>query len=114
MGLPGGVLLVTERMQGVLRILAAERRRFIDTREGNAALTCNQIGWALGFTHGMEGNRTSKTAKRMGAANRVNFAVTRLEELGLVEYARRHDGLSGSAYRISAMGLVKLTELEHA
>jgi len=56
----------------------------------------------------MHGDRYSHTGKRMGPANRVNFAVTALERRGLVRYARRPDGLSGGAYEITDAGLSAL------
>lgn len=85
---------MTERMLGVLRVLA----------KADEPMTCNAIGHALGFTHGMHDDRYSHNGKRMGAANRVNFAVSRLEHLGLVQFGRRPDGLSGTAYRITVEG----------
>ena len=85
---------LTERMRAVLETLSKESR----------PITCNQIGHSLGFSHGMYGDRYSHTGKRMGAANRVNFAVTALERRGLVCYALRPDGLSGGAYEITAAG----------
>ena len=85
---------VTERMRQVLEVLA---------RNGGA-MTCNEIGYACGFTSGMAGGRISHNGKSMGPANRVNFAVTALERRGLVAFGHRRDGLSGSAYRITDAG----------
>lgn len=94
---------MTERMLGVLRVLAESSPR---------PMTNNEIGHALGFSHGMHGDRYSHTGKRMGAANRVNFSVTRLEALGLVRYAPRPSGLSGGAYAITEAGREALRKEE--
>lgn len=85
---------LTERMEKILVVLL----------EADESMTGNQIGHALGFSHGMHGDRHSRRGKRMGAANRVNFAVTALKRRGLVTYARRRDGLSGSATMLTEAG----------
>lgn len=85
---------MTDRMIQILRALEAE----------GEAMSCNAIGLALGFDHGMHGNRLSHSGKRMGPANRVNFAVSRLDALGLVRLGSRPDGLSGTAYSITQDG----------
>lgn len=97
---------MTERMLGILRVLAAEARRDPPL---SGAMTCNAIGSALGFRHGGRpseyGVRYARDGRVMGPANRVNFAVTRLVDLGLVRFAHRPDGMSGTAYEITEAGL---------
>ena len=67
-----------------------------------------RIGPAIGAStdrepkHGIVHGRAGRV---MGAANRVNFAVTRLEHLGLCAvHAVGPTGMSGSAYEITAAG----------
>lgn len=96
---------LTERMLGVLRVLDANRDRY-----GPQQMTPNEIGHRLGFTHGMHGDRYSHNGKRMGAANRVNFALTALVRRGLIAWCPRRDGLSGTAYYITDEGVRALEE----
>lgn len=82
---------MTERMLGVLRLLDREAR----------PMTNNEIGMMLGFRW--------KPGTGGAPANRVNFAVTRLEHLGLVTFRRRPDGMSGSSYQITPQGRKEIT-----
>lgn len=91
---------LTERMERILVALLEEDA----TPLGGRSMTGNALGQTLGFSHGMEGDRYSHNGKRMGAANRVNFAVSALKKRGLVGYAARNDGLSGGATRLTREG----------
>ena len=98
---------MTERMLEVLRVLAVAHEEAKAEgyyyRLGRNRLTPNQIGQSCGFRTGSD--RYSHNGKMMGAANRVNFSLTRLRELGYVDFGARPDGRSGTAYYITGAGL---------
>lgn len=79
---------MTDRMLAVLAVLDEAYPQ---------SMTGNEMGSAVGFSNGMSGGRTSHAGKRMGTANRVNFAVIALGDRGYVGYARRRNRLSGGA-----------------
>lgn len=93
----------TPRMLDVLRALRLAAPR---------AMTANEIGIACGFrsgslstTHGDARTTHARDGRVMGPAQRVIGALTALRRThGFVEITRRPDGLSGTAYRLTAAG----------
>lgn len=88
---------MTERMNAVLVVLFNNQR----------AMTPNEIGHALGFHHGHKPGAPScnHAGRTMGAAQRVIGALNALRARKLVDFERRPDGLSGTAYRITKKGI---------
>jgi hypothetical protein len=85
-------------MEDILRTLAQQ-----------GELTPNHIGMEV--CHGMppiQGGRgqggRGKGSRTFGDAQRVIFPLNRLRDLGLVYVTSRPDGLSGTAYGITAEG----------
>ena len=94
---------MTERMVGILRVLDnARQRNALNVLGADYRMTPNHIATSLGLA--------GKAGTGGAPANRINFALTRLEHLGLVHYARRPDGLSGTAYYITEAGREALSK----
>lgn len=96
---------LTERMEHVLRLLAAFTKG--DHRE---RMTPNDIAARLGFRRGQDHNRHSHNGRIMAPAQRVIFPLTALRSRGLVALASRVDGRSGSAYAITDAGELWIKE----
>jgi hypothetical protein len=94
---------LSERMEKVLVALLVHDPE-------NRGLTNNRIGHLIGFRTGSD--RLAHDGRMMGAANRVNACVMGLERRGLVCFARRRDGLSGTAYRLTPEGLIEARRIK--
>ena len=89
---------ITPRMAEVLRALV----------RANKPLTGNQIGTACGFRAGYNERtksvHTTHAGKVQGPAQRVIGALNALRRRGLIDFSSRPDGLSGTAYTLTAKG----------
>lgn len=88
--------LLTERMRQVLVVLAKADR----------PMSPNMIAMRIGFTTGhLPGKaQCNHAGRQMGPAQRIIFALIALTNRGFVRYGSRPDGLSGTAYEITAAG----------
>lgn len=100
---------LAQRQEDVLRALLTREREV--ERWQNQAMTGNEIGYALGFSNGMHGDRHTHNGRRMGPAQRVISSLNGLKYRGLVTFGRRRDGLSGTAYYLTEEGRKLATEL---
>jgi hypothetical protein len=95
---------LTERMIAILRVLDREP----------CAMVPNSIAYRLGFQTGQDHNRHARDGRAMAPAQRVIFPLIVLQRHGLISHARRPDGLSGTAYAITAAGRQTLKGLAPA
>lgn len=91
-------LPLTERMQDTIDAMAALENA------GDAPSSPNEIAGQMGFDHGMGGDGYARNGRRMAPAQRVIFPLIALRRRGLVVMRSRRDGLSGTAYSLSAKG----------
>ena len=89
---------ITPRMADVLRALL----------RADKPLTGNAIGTACGFRAGYnertKSDHTTHAGKVQGPAQRVIGALNTLRKRGLIDFGRRPDGLSGTAYTLTPKG----------
>lgn len=96
---------MTDRMRQVLDALARLEAR------GRVPASANEIAYEIGFTSGQPGHHmTARDGRGMAPAQRVIFSLTALRKRGLVGLGRRLDGLSGTAYRLTATGRAERRE----
>jgi len=89
-----------------MKPLTSTMRRVIDTlRDAGRPKTANQIAYELGFWTGQDDGRHSHNGRAMAPAQRVIFPLIGLISRGLVTRTTRTDGLSGTAFMITAKGL---------
>jgi hypothetical protein len=93
-------------MLDVLRVL---------DKAGLEGMTPNAIGTALDLPRvfgGRGAGGRGRGHRTFGPAQRVIFTLTRLRDLGLVDYGPRADGRTGTQYFITDAGQEALEEIE--
>lgn len=88
------------------RPLTPTMRRVLGVLAGGEPMTPNAIGYRLHLPPVRR--RRGPWSGIMGPAQRIIPSIAALERRDLVHYTSRPDGLSGSAYRITAAGLEAL------
>lgn len=89
---------MTPLMRSILEVLA---------EDPDATLSPNTIGYRIGVApvSGGRGQGGRGRGHRVfGPAQRIIFPLNRLRELGLIDFAPREDGKSGTAYYITTAG----------
>jgi glycerate-2-kinase len=104
-GRPWAELSSAERLDAIL--LAVHELNA--ARHGTA--TAAAVAIQVGGEHRMELTQYSRTGRRMNDAVRVTPGITVLRKRGLLTWARRYDGLSGSADALTAAGFKRVREL---
>jgi hypothetical protein len=66
--------------------------------------TPNEIARSIGFDRGQPKDMHARDGRAMAPAQRVIFTLIALRNAGLVRCVRRSDGLSGTAYELTASG----------
>ncbi len=74
----------------------------------------NENAMKLGFQtgHRERGPQSNHAGRVMGPAQRIIFTLIGLRHRGLIAMTRRRDGLSGTAYALSAKGIQYREALE--
>lgn len=89
-----------------------------ETGGSHWGMTGNEIGYAVGFRGGeVKANVSGAAAsggcvRSMGAAQKVIPVIVALDRRGLIAFAARRDGRSGTAYRLTPEGIKIATELQ--
>lgn len=81
--------------------------RILEALADGQTMTPNAIGFAIGAKTVVGGrgmNGRGKGPRVFGPAQQIIAPLTSLERAGLIAYSRRPDGLSGTAYSITAAG----------
>jgi hypothetical protein len=98
---------LTDRQRQVLTAMFEREKK-----ETVYGMSGNEIGYAVGFRPGDAMVRRGPAVKAMGPAQKVIGSMIGLERRGLIRWAARRDGRSGSAYRLTEKGKQEVLGME--